>query len=155
MKRKYEVFAALYEDSNEGWIWMPGEKDFDSRDHITVKSIATGKKVTCVCRIIDDNYIIQYNQPPRRIIANPKEAIVLSTYYRDKLADRAKSKEIKTSNIYEFEIKKVWRFNYFRKILALVQHPDNAIKIATWLAIISIIIGLLGLLGFNRLLSIK
>lgn len=57
MKRSYEVFAALHEDSNEGWIWMPEEKGFNSRGYVTIKSIDTGGKTACVCRIIDRNYL--------------------------------------------------------------------------------------------------
>lgn len=57
MKRSYEVFAALHEDSNEGWIRMPEEKGFNSRGYVTIKSIDTGGKTACVCRIIDRNYL--------------------------------------------------------------------------------------------------
>jgi len=38
MRKRYTVFAALYDDTNQGWIWMPKEKGFNSRDYITLKS---------------------------------------------------------------------------------------------------------------------
>ena len=58
MRKRYTVFAALYDDTNQGWIWMPKEKGFNSRDYITLKSTETSKKITCTCRIIDDNFLM-------------------------------------------------------------------------------------------------
>jgi len=148
MRKRYTVFAALYDDTNQGWIWMPKEKGFNSRDYITLKSTETSKKITCTCRIIDDNFLTYYNQPPRINIQDPNLALVISAYYRDMLG------ELKTGETYEFEIEKVGKFNYRRKIIAILHHPDNGIKIAACLAIISIFVSLISVIGLQNFLSI-
>lgn len=78
MKGSYEVFLAIIEESNAGWTWIPEEKGFASRDFITIKSTATGRKITCSCRIIDKYYVRNYSQHPRRSIEDPKRAIVMN-----------------------------------------------------------------------------
>ena len=145
MKKRYKVFAALHDDANQGWIWMPEEKGFKSRDYITLKLPTTGRKITCTCRLIDDNFLTYYNQPPRINIQEPNSALVISAYYRDMLDG------LKTNESYDFEINKVWKFNYARKVKAILQHPDNGIKIAAWLAIISIIVSLIGAIGLQNI----
>lgn len=58
---------------------------------------------------------------------------------------------LEANRVYELQIEKVWRFNYYRKIQAMLQHPDNAIKIATGLALMSIFIGLLSIFGADKI----
>jgi hypothetical protein len=120
---------------------MPPWDGFVSRDYITLKTIPTGKKVNCICRIIDDNFIDSYNKSERtENITDRNNSIVISAYYRDMLGG------IETKKEYEFEIIRICKFNYYSKIKTLRQHPDNIVKVATWLAIISIVIGILGIL---------
>lgn len=71
---------------------------------------------------------------------NGYTSIVIPAYYRDRLGS------LETGQEYEFEIKKLWSRNYPKKFFALLQHPDNAIKMATWLALWSIILGLAGII---------
>ena len=139
MKKIYKVFAALHDESNAGWIWMPPENGFTSRDLITITSLTKKKKVYCDCRIIDDNFQSYYKKETGNSIDNKYNTIVISDYYRNKLGG------LNTEEEYEFEI--VRGKCFVSKIRTLLQHPDNIVKIATWLAIISIGIGLLSILS--------
>lgn len=140
VKKKLKVFAALHEDSNAGWIWIPEAKGISSRDHIIVVVTGSQKKVTCVCRTLDKNFQSHYNnQPFTKKLQDLSRSIVLPAYYRDLLG------KLETDEDYEFEIRKVWRLNYPKRIFALVQHPDNAIRIATWLALWSLVLGIGGI----------
>ena len=98
IKKKYKVFAALHDETSSGQIWMPQEDGFVSRDYITIKAITIGKKVNCICRIIDDNFIDSYNKSKRtEKITDKNKSIVISAYYRDMLGGLEKKKE------YDFE----------------------------------------------------
>lgn len=139
IKKIYKVFAALHDETSSGWIWMPPEDGFVSRDYITIKAITTGKKVNCICRIIDDNFIDSYNKSERtENITDKNKSIVISAYYRDMLGGLEKKKE------YDFET--IRTVCCACKIRTLLQHPDNIVKIAIWLAIISIGIGVLSII---------
>lgn len=141
MKKKLTVFPSLYEDSNAGWIWIPPIDGFTSRDYINLSILKTGRKITCICRIIDTNFQNHYNDGPRKKINDIHIPIVISDYYRNRLGS------LKTGQECEFEIKKLWSRNYPKKIFALLQHPDNAIKMAAWLALWSIILGIASILS--------
>ena len=141
MRKKYKVFASMWEDSNEGWVWIPPEKGFEPRDFITVKETKSGEKISCICRIIDPWFLDHYNQPPRRYIDLNEEypPIVLNDHYRRKLG--RKGWKIETDQVYELEIKRVGKLNYYRKTGALLHHPNNVVSLATFLAVWSVILG--------------
>ena len=142
MKIRCKVFTSMWEDSNEGWVWIPPEKAFNSRDYISLKELKNNKEVVVTCRKIDTNFLSRYNHPRRKRIEDVNSAIVINSWYRDKLG------ELQTGAEYEFEIKKIGKLNP-KKLMMLIQHPDNAIKLATWLAFLSILLG-----GVSVLLTI-
>jgi len=136
MKKNLEVYASFQEDSNVGWVWIPPLDTIHSRDHIEVSQ--TNNSVICVARVIDKNFLYLYNKAPRNIITDENNAIIISEYYRDKLGG------IKTGQKYDFEIKRICKLNFVSKTRALMQHPDNAVKIACWLALVSVGLSILG-----------
>jgi hypothetical protein len=117
---------------------MPKEDDFSSRDHIEIRIPANGKSCICWCRIIDDNFLRNYNTPPRITIHNAERSLVVNDYYRGILG-------VKSNNEYEIEITRVKRFQFIKKVQALLWHPDNSIKLATWLALWSVLLGVVGI----------
>lgn len=138
IRKRFQVFASLFEESNSGWVWMPKEGDFTSRDHIEIKVPANRKSCVCWCRIIDANFLRNYNMPPRLKIDKAEQALVINDYYRGIL-------DIKSNHEYEVEITRVKRWQYHKKIQALLCHPDNSIKLATWLALWSVFLGVVGI----------
>lgn len=141
---KYEIYAGLYEEKNEGWIWT-NDNSVKSGDYAQIKS----KKGIFVCQIrkIDDNFRKYYSQPGsgRITLDCSKNVVVASKYYRDILG-------IDTDMPYYFEIKKVT--NWHKKLLAMLGHPNDAIKTSIILAIISCCLGSIGLiLGIISILT--
>lgn len=140
MKKRYKVFASLYDDLNSGWIWIPVQKDLKSMDYIEIKTTLNKKRVICNCRIIDDNFRHLYNQRHTNKIDDTNSAIVISYYYRYKLG------ELKTGQEYEFEIRRLKSFiPLCTEIRANLQHPDNVVKLATCLALLSVLLAILSI----------
>src|SRR5947209_1944179 len=78
----------------------------------------------------------EYNQPPRYTIADPKNSIVIGGWYRAKLGGVATQADhdldVRTSN------------GCWGKFWACTQHPQIVVRIAIWLALWSVALGLLG-----------
>ena len=60
------------------------------------------------------------------------------------------NRHLQTGAGYEFEIKKIGKLNP-KKLMMLIQHPDNAVKLATGLAILSIFISFVGAVSVDRI----
>ena len=138
---KYKIFAALKEDINSGWVWV-GDKTISERTIVLLVNKNNNKKIYCEALFIDENFLREYNNPPRAFIKNPSCSIVINSWYRKELGN------IEPQSEYELEIKKV--DNKYGKLRASLKHPQvairTAIKLALWsvaLAIIGIIIGVL------------
>jgi len=51
----YWVLAALYDDLNQGWIWITST-GFKPRSIVRIKNTKSKKKIYCECLQIDENY---------------------------------------------------------------------------------------------------
>jgi hypothetical protein len=140
MPGKYTIFAALYDEATEGWIWVPTGQGFSSGDYIKINCLSTGKEIVSSCRIIDKYFLERYNKPHRNFIEDKKSALVMSLHYRKIL------EEIETGKDYEFEIVRLEGKLNLNKLKAFTQHPNNYVRIASLLAIMSIILGFAGVL---------
>ena len=138
MNKKYKIFAALHEEANEGWVWIPKGIVPSGSTWICLKNTQNERKVYCSCRIIDKNFQEYYNDENRRTykINKNDNHIVISCYYRNKLG---------LESNYEYELDITHTRNPINWIRALVHHPNNAIQVATCLAIFSIIIGFISI----------
>ncbi len=134
---EYEIYAGLYEEKNEGWIWT-NDKSVKSGDYVQIKS--NKGKLICQIRKIDDNFRNHYSKrgSGRKTFDCSKNIVVVSDHYRDKLGG------INTGKSYSLEIKKVT--SWHRKMLAMLGHPNDVIKISIVLAIISCSLGIIGLI---------
>ncbi len=138
MKKKLRVYAALQEESNAGWIWIPKNDSIKSID--VIKISCSDRSIVCVARIIDERFVSYYAESPKRLpITDIERAIVISDYYRDNLGG------IQTKNDYTFEIEKIPKYCCLPRLKAFWYHPDNAIKVATRLAVTSIVLGIIGI----------
>jgi hypothetical protein len=127
---KYRTFAALAEESNIGWVWLWETAELKSR--MIVKIVHNGRKVFCECRTIEDNFIDQYNQPPR--ISIPKtvdNTLVISKWYRDVLGG------IKTQDYVQLAITPA-EIPFWRTVRAAAHHPDVMVRLAAYLGVIGV-----------------
>ena len=132
---EYRVLASLREELNEGWVWVTN-CGFDSRSVVKIINKNTKKTIYCECLEIDDNYIFFYNNPPRENIDRSKATITISAWYRKRLGG------IKTKTNHELEIRAA--NGWFGKLQANLQHPQVVVRMASWLAIISVVLGAFG-----------
>jgi hypothetical protein len=134
---KYKIYASLKEDINEGICWVNNPK-LSSRSVIRIFNKDTNKQVFCEAFRMDDNFVKHYNERKHtfKIVSTQnKNVIVLSEWYRVRLGD------IDTQSEYDLEIKP---YKYFGRFCASIQHPQIVVRYATWLATISVGLGILG-----------
>jgi hypothetical protein len=147
---KYRIYASLHEESNEGWIWLPeGIDRIQPRDFIIIKRKGYKSAIRCQARTIDERFSNFYKKRLKEYKEKNNEAkrdyvdlldqiksmeslpIVMNDYYRKIL-------HIKPRDEYDdLEIFKADHF--YQKLLAFIHHPNDVVKIATYLALISII----------------
>lgn len=131
----YKVLAATRSDMNEGWVWLSGHS-FAQRSIIKIHNKSNGTVVYCEALQIDRNFINEYNQSPRAHINDGENTIVVNCWYRSRLG------EIGTRKNHDLEISEANGF--WGKFRASTGHPQVVVRLATWLAVISVGLGLLG-----------
>ena len=134
---KLKVFASLSEDINNGWVWVP-ENLVGERTVVRIKNKNSGKVVYCEALQIGENYLNRYNINDRTYRISDKDAtIVMSEWYRKKL-------EItKTQDEIEFDV--VPNDNPWGHLRASLHHPQIVVRLAIELAILSVVLGLIGI----------
>ena len=132
-----KVFAALRDDSHQGWVWLQ-KPELQARSVVKITNCATGKSVYCEALQIDTNFLSEYNQSSRFSITDPSASIVLSYWYRAALGG------IETQLDLAFIVKPancLW--GRFR---ACTHHPQLVVRVAVWLGLVGVILGFFGVL---------
>jgi hypothetical protein len=136
--KKYSIYAALREDVNSGWIWT-NVPDFRQRSVVCLQNPKTRKKVYCEILRIDKNFLKYYNDKDggRLTINNDFPTLVMNEWYRTLLGD------LTTRSEYELQISD--SDNLKGRLMASVHHPQIVVRVAFWLGVISVILGVVGL----------
>jgi len=138
--RTYRVYVSLFEHMNDGFVWLK-RPDLPPRCIVKITHSLAKESVFCEALQLEDNFLTEYNKPnERRLkINNPESSIVMSSWYRKRLGNLEPRRE------YSLRIDEanVWGWG---KIRACNQHPQNVVRIATRLGIISVVFGIVGLL---------
>ena len=132
---EYKVLAALRDEMNQGWIWVTNS-GLESRSVVKVTNSKNNKSIYCECLEIEDNYIFTYDNPPRVPINKNEPTITINSWYRKKLGG------IDTKTIQELEIRAA--NNWLGRLCSCFQHPQVVVRMATWLSLISLGLGVLG-----------
>lgn len=137
---KYSIYASLREDVNSGWVWS-NETNFQQRSVVCIYNPKTRRKVYCEILRIDENFLKYYNAKGggRSLIDkdSPKLVIVINEWYRRLLGD------LTTKAEYDLEVSKA--DNLRGRLIASAQHPQIVVRVAFWLGLISVILGVVGL----------
>ena len=144
----YKVYLSLKEDINSPTVWLQGS-NLDSRDLVMVKCKQNLKSVWVDAQIVDDNFLKNYNQPPRISLDNNIKAIIANEWYRNKLGI------IKGDNV-DLNINKIKLpfMRPIRQMQAALNHPDSSMRISADIAIVSLLCGIIGLvLGVMSLIK--
>lgn len=140
LREHFIVYAALYSESKEGWIWI-SPKEYDG-NFITIRNPLNNKSITCMLRTIDDNFIKYYKENSiNKMEIDKNPSMVVSEYYRKILEIETKTKSNKTSDL------EIYRPSIYEKTIKVYsQNPNPFIRIGIILGIVSVMLGLMPLL---------
>jgi len=131
---EYKIYAALHEESNNGWVWF-AKPEFEPRTLVLLSNSQTGQCVYCECRRIDENFRKLYNDRPYTVKVSGEDqdvALVISDWYRRALG-------IKTTKI-DVDLR-VSKANWWGELRTGCQHPDPVVRLATRLGILASLLG--------------
>lgn len=136
---KYRIFAATRDEIDSGWVWI-GTPKLNHRTIVRITNKDNKKRIYCEALSIDHNFLTEYNKPPRISIESPDQTLVINSWYRSRLGD------IPSQTEYDIEIRA--SDNIWGKFRASLGHPQTVVRLAMWLGIISVILGIAGI-GFG------
>lgn len=163
--QEYMIYAALYEDVNQGWVWIGGlpADDFRNRSIVRLSSVRTGRTVYCELLTIDSNFISLYNYTNECEKGKPLEErrvrrrklptgqsvsgdrhICMSQWYREKLSGRCSVKPVRTNSKEQITIKAA--DHTYGRICACLDHPQVIVRISMYLGLLGAVLGLVGFL---------
>ncbi len=138
MNKTYTIFAALSDETNEGWVWFRSPS-LPTRTIVKIYCRATNRTVFCESRKIDPNFVKQHNDRPHTAkIASTCEPLVISEWYRNALGGFA------TKSGVELEITQP-RIPVWRDLRVSCHHPQIAVRLATRLGVLGTWLGNVGL----------
>ena len=137
----FKVYAALIDDINSGWVWVGGFEG-EQRSIVKLHNKKNRKSVYCEALKIDKNYLKKYAEGNTSAIENELNIIILSEWYRKKLGIHS------TRNEENLSISK--QNHLIGRFMASIQHPQVIVRLAIYLGIISVILGVIGVyLGYK------
>ena len=132
-----KIYASLAEDAQQGWIWS-NYPAFRHRSVIKITDTKTQRSVYCEILQIDKNFIRRYNKAGTYKIEKPEDAVVMSEWYRQSLGYYTQE-TISTMNIKPA----TGSWGRFR---ACTDHPQVVVRVAAWLGLISVCLGMVGVI---------
>lgn len=129
------IYAAFKEDINSGWVWL-AIPTLPPRCVVKITNRVTSQSAYCEALQIDENYLTAYNQLPRKTISQASDALIVNEWYRTRLGC------MQTQMAYSLEVESV--NNPFGKLMACLQHPQVVVRLATWLGILGLALGFVG-----------
>ena len=128
-----KIYAALEDDMGEGFVWL---QKTDLPPRCIVKITNNQRSVYCETLQFDANFLKRYNHGPRFNIGDTEHSIVMNGWYRARLGG------LMTQGDYPLEIMAAdsWR----GKLLACMDHPQIVVRVAIWLGILSVALGVVG-----------
>jgi len=134
----YKIYVALDTEKKEGWVWLPFDAGL-SADFVAIRNPTNGWKIVCERRTVDENFRDVYNSTGSTIhLPEGGRFIVMNAWYRQRLGilDTKPDVSLEVSN------SRGWLAMY----RASRQHPNPAIRMSISLAVLSIFLGLAGLI---------
>jgi len=138
MLNSYKVYVALDAEKKEGWVWLPFDAGL-SAEYVTIRNPAKGLTAICERRIVDENFRGVYDSTEGTIhLPEHGQFIVMNAWYRQRLGIWDTRPELPL----ELKDASGWLPIY----RASRQHPNPIIRLSTNLAVLSVLLGLAGLL---------
>lgn len=136
MEDKIKILASIKTDAMEGWGWIKSSV-VKENGFYKIHNIINKKHATCYLRIIDDNYIGDYNPRSKTLkIKEEDKVLVLNEYYRKKIGlNKNETYEIDFSKIRWYHLSRLFDFS----------HPNPYIRQSGRLAFVSLLLAILGI----------
>ena len=131
-----KLFAAPREDANQGWVWLQ-DSTLKARSIVKITNPENRKSVYCESLQLDENFLADYNQPPRFTIKDPKSSLVLNKWFRACLGGLTTQADVPL-NITAAN-------GWWGRFRACTHHPQIVVRLATWLSGIGLLLGVIGL----------
>ena len=134
--KKYTVFAALREDSHQGWVWLmkPG---LPPRGVVKISNLENGKSIYCETLQLESNFVGIYNNSNRYRIKDQDSTIILNAWYRAGLGIDSTQCEIPL-------LIESFNCSWLAKLKTCIGHPQLVVRVATVLGGVSVVLGLFG-----------
>ena len=135
----YMVRASLSEDVNAPYIWF-SSLPCESREIVKLSNAECNKSAWCEVVEASDNFIERYNRNKRtKNVGHTEPFVVSNEWYREKLSLNKNKPSNITITVSKYPV-------FFRQLLASYKHPDNTVRLAVDLALVSVILGGIGLI---------
>jgi len=133
---QYKILASLKEDMNQGWVWLTYPLT-DSRSIVEIELRETSRSVYCEALMIDHNYKNAYKIGFTHELPENEAVITINSWYRKKLGIKETNKDyllsVRPSN------------HLLGKFMACIQHPQVVVRVAAWLGVCSLSLGLVSI----------
>lgn len=137
--KEYQVFVARQTDITAPFIWLT-DPGVPSRTVARITNPDNGKKVYCEILVVDDNFRRSYNDAANtKTISQNIDAAIVNAWYR-KCLGIEKNRKAKLSVSVPFYTPQI-----IGQIRAALSHPDNAVRLASDIAVVSAMLGAIGL----------
>lgn len=136
MKEKIRVLASLKTDSMEGWGWI-SESLINENGYYEIENL-NGNKTICYLRVIDANFIKNYEKGDTFKLKETDSILILNEYYRFKTG---------INNTNELTNIKITKCNWLKRNFVFeLSHPNPYVRQNGKLTIISILLGLISII---------
>jgi hypothetical protein len=132
----YKIYVALDTEKSEGWVWLPLDAGLLA-EFVAIKNAANGWKIICERRTVDENFRVVYNSTQSTIhLPETGRFVVMNAWYRQRLGilDTRPEVPLEVSD----------STGWLAMCRASRQHPNPAIRMSISLALLSVFLGLVG-----------
>lgn len=147
--KEFYVQGILHAESSSGWVWCDPGSDLkkklklneSARTLVRIVNRRNRKSVVCECRLLDDYYVRTYDEVSRdkgyEFLQRANNPMIMSGWYRRALGigDEGHREELSLERVGK----------YLGPIRAGAEHPDQIIRLATRLGVLSVWLGFDGL----------
>lgn len=134
----YKIYVALDAEKNDGWVWLPFDAGL-SAEFVAIQNSTNGWNIVCERRTVDKNFRDIYNSTKGTIpLPEAGRFIVMNAWYRQRLGilDTKPDVSLELTNA----------TGWLSMCRASRQHPNPAIRMSISLALLSVFLGLTGVL---------
>jgi hypothetical protein len=132
----YLILASLYAESKEGWVWLPLSANWSTD---LVRITYHNRSVICERRVVDSNFRGIYQREKGAPFPTSENVVIMNAWYRQRLGIND------TGVTLPLEIEEVHGF-WSKHVSVFQQHPQAMVRTNILIALVSVGLGILGLI---------